>query len=340
MKNTPILLSLVAIPFLIGCGGGSATTSSALQTAKLTGTVPGTKIEAFCDNGVQKEIKSIHDGTDKHPFTLEIPKDTDCRIVMTTNEDDAQNVVITHLKFEDSKGNQSIIINISDDEVDIGHIPLPMSTENIDDANNDHVKDTPLIVNLASSSINAVVRDNDYLDDDNDDIINPYEDDDGDQIPNYKDTDYYGGDYKGSKGSDDKGSRGSKGSYDDKGSKGSYDDKGSKGSDDKGSHGSKGSYDNYSNNYNNNYNNNYTPIMLPKAYTPDPGRLLGSQCAQCHGTNGISVNKWDSIAGEDKLHEEMFEEGFGHIMTAQAKGYTPHEINLMETWLQTLKYKD
>ncbi len=279
MKYTSIVLGLVTMPFLVGCGSGSSTTpSSALQTAKLTGTVPGTKIEAFCDNNVYKEIKSVYNGTDKHPFTLEVPKDTDCRIVMTTNEDNAKKVVITHLKFEDDKGNQSIIINISGDEVDLGHIPLPMSIEEVDDANMDHVKDTPLVVNLTSLSISIVVRDNDSFDDDNDDIIDPYEDDDD------------------------------------------YDD-------------------NENDNYDND-NSYYTPSVLPTAYTPDPGRLLGSQCAQCHGTNGVSVNKWDSIAGEDKLHEEMFEEGSGHIMTAQAKGYTLHEINLMETWLQTLKYKD
>ncbi len=81
-------------------------------------------------------------------------------------------------------------------------------------------------------------------------------------------------------------------------------------------------------------------ITLPISYTPDAGRLLGSQCAQCHGTNGISVNKWDSIAGEDNLHEEMFEDD-EPIMSAQARGYTNEEISLIENWLRTLKkYKD
>jgi len=109
--------------------------------------------------------------------------------------------------------------------------------------------------------------------------------------------------------------------------KGSKDNKGSKGSENKGS--------------NDKYHTNDIPVALPSSYTPDAGQLLGAQCAQCHGTNGVSVNKWDSIAGEDDLHKEMFEYENTHIMTAQARGYTPEEVNLMEAWLQTLtKYKD
>jgi len=86
----------------------------------------------------------------------------------------------------------------------------------------------------------------------------------------------------------------------------------------------------------NNYNPNGATITLPSSYTPDTGQLLGAQCAQCHGTNGVSVNKWDSIVGEDNLHKEMFEYENTHIMTAQARGYTPEEINNIEIWVQTL----
>ncbi len=34
-------------------------------------------------------------------------------------------------------------------------------------------------------------------------------------------------------------------------------------------------------------------------FRPDDGRLLASNCFGCHGTNGISVTNWDSIAGEE-----------------------------------------
>lgn len=82
-----------------------------------------------------------------------------------------------------------------------------------------------------------------------------------------------------------------------------------------------------------------TIILLPTTYTADAGRLLGSQCAQCHGTNGISTNEWDSIAGEDELENEIFEDD-EPIMTAQANGYTSEEIILIGDWLKTLKTND
>ena len=78
-----------------------------------------------------------------------------------------------------------------------------------------------------------------------------------------------------------------------------------------------------------------TPDMAT-SYSPNDGRLLASGCFQCHGTNGISTNSWDGIAGEDNLKEEMFEEGAGHIMTAQAKGYTDSEITAIQSWLATV----
>ena len=78
-----------------------------------------------------------------------------------------------------------------------------------------------------------------------------------------------------------------------------------------------------------------TSITFPTSYQADVGRLLGSQCAQCHGTNGVSVNEWDSIAGEDELEHEIYD-SHSSIMTAQADGYTSEEITLMGNWLKTL----
>ena len=74
---------------------------------------------------------------------------------------------------------------------------------------------------------------------------------------------------------------------------------------------------------------------MPTSYTANAGRLLGSQCAQCHGTNGVSSNEWDSIAGEDDLESEIFEDD-EPIMSAQAHGYTSEEIVLISNWLKTL----
>ena len=82
-----------------------------------------------------------------------------------------------------------------------------------------------------------------------------------------------------------------------------------------------------------------TEIILPTTYTADAGRLLGSQCAQCHGTNGVSTNEWDSIAGEDQLEDEIYQDD-EPIMSAQAHGYTSEEIILIGDWLKTLKTND
>jgi len=82
-----------------------------------------------------------------------------------------------------------------------------------------------------------------------------------------------------------------------------------------------------------------TDIALPTGYTVNAGRLLGSQCAQCHGTNGISTNSWDSIAGESNLEDEIYEDD-EPIMMAQAHGYTSEEIILIGDWLKTLTNND
>jgi len=82
-----------------------------------------------------------------------------------------------------------------------------------------------------------------------------------------------------------------------------------------------------------------SPTTLVSKYTPDEGRLLASQCSQCHGTNGISTNSWDSIAGEGNLHREMFEDD-APIMLAQARGYSTDEITLIETYLTQFQEVD
>jgi len=183
-----ILISLVAAPFLIvGCGGGSSTSTS--TNAKITGTVPGTLIEAFCDNNYYAQVTSTNNGTNQHPFEIEVPKNTDCRLVMTTNENDPENRVITEIAFSNGS---TIVLNA---DVNLGNIPLELSYQNADDRDGDHVVDTPLQINLtgASSNNNPVQDDNRngmidaYDDDNNNNIPNAYEDNDRDGTPNLHD---------------------------------------------------------------------------------------------------------------------------------------------------------
>ena len=82
----------------------------------------------------------------------------------------------------------------------------------------------------------------------------------------------------------------------------------------------------------------YTAVT---AYAATTGRLLASQCAQCHGTNGRSINGWDSIAGKSasKIIKEMQEFKSGEedepIMEAHAHGYSKAEIRALAEWLAT-----
>ncbi|MGB5505862.1 MAG: hypothetical protein WBM70_04145 [Sulfurovum sp.] len=341
MKTTSLKLSALASALLLaGCGGGSSTTAdnTAITTSnslsKISGTVPGTLIEAFCEDGSYYKVKSIENNTDEHPFEIEIPSTLSCSLVMTTNEDDTVNKVVTQIGMITPDANGTLFTAVSD--VDLGHIPLAMDPSNINDSNGDHVSDD--ILNIRVDGISIVIELENPLDDDNDGLVNVYEDDDNDGISNYEDDDDDGDgmvdvdndldddgiDNDNDVDDDNDGIRDSEDSDDDNDGIDDYldSDDDNDGIDDE----DEGSTD------------TTTDIVLPTAYTANAGRLLGSQCAQCHGTNGISTNEWDSIAGEDDLGSEIFDDE--PIMSAQAHGYTSEEIILIGNWLKTLKTND
>lgn len=71
---------------------------------------------------------------------------------------------------------------------------------------------------------------------------------------------------------------------------------------------------------------------------PPAGRLLASNCFQCHGTNGAGPG-FDSIAGKsvDEIYKELREmrsENPGNdIMKAHARGYTDEQLRQISTYL-------
>lgn len=75
--------------------------------------------------------------------------------------------------------------------------------------------------------------------------------------------------------------------------------------------------------------------------TPPPaGRLLASNCFQCHGTNGKGPG-FDTLAGKSasELYSELKEfqagkEGTG-IMARHAMGYTDAQLRALAQWLST-----
>lgn len=78
------------------------------------------------------------------------------------------------------------------------------------------------------------------------------------------------------------------------------------------------------------------------AADPDVDRLLASQCAQCHGTNGRAVGDIDSLAGEsfgelyDELLEMLLEHDAGDIMEHQAQGYTEDQLRRIAEYYSRL----
>ena len=71
-----------------------------------------------------------------------------------------------------------------------------------------------------------------------------------------------------------------------------------------------------------------------------PGRLLASNCFQCHGTNGKGPG-FDNIAGKSasEIFKELKEfqsgkEGTG-IMARHSLGYTDAQLNALAGWLAT-----
>lgn len=181
MKKSSILLSLIAAPFLIvGCGGGSSSTTTTNTMAKITGTVPGTLIEAYCDNNYYAQVTSTQNGTNEHPFEVSVPTNTNCRLVMTTNENDPANRIITPINF--GSGN-TIVLN---KDINLGNVPLALDYQSSGDKDGDHVVDEPFDVDPSGASVNnAPVQDKDE-----NGIVDNYDDDNGNNIPNaYEDYD-------------------------------------------------------------------------------------------------------------------------------------------------------
>ncbi len=83
-----------------------------------------------------------------------------------------------------------------------------------------------------------------------------------------------------------------------------------------------------------------TLAMQAHAQTPPPGRLLASNCFQCHGTNGKGPG-FDKLAGKsaNEIYKDLAEfrsgkEGAG-IMTQHALGYTDAQLRALSAWLST-----
>lgn len=187
-----------------GDGGGSVAPSA--SPSSILGTVPGTRIEAFGDNGSYYVVTSTDNGSSEHPFELELPPGIGFHIVMTTNEGNPEQV-IAPIGFRDSTGDVLTRIALGVGErIDLGHVPLHMSrnaaaAEDLDD---DGVLDGPLVLDDVGAN-NPLLQsdsDDDGVDDYNDPDHGGYQysvgtldpqDYDDDGIPNVYDSDHVPG---------------------------------------------------------------------------------------------------------------------------------------------------
>ncbi len=330
MKKVNYLMSLSLASFLAGCGGGGGGTAETTNTPtqpstySIEGTVPGTIVEAYCNDGSSYSTTSTNNGTSKHPFSLSIPTNLECKLVMITNETapNPADYIITPIEIE-SNSKIGTYLKI-DKNINLGNVPL--DTPSVNSGWLAGVR-TPLKIVINGQVLNVKNLSEDPMDDDNDGILNVYENDDDDDLPNKYDDD-----------DDDNGIKDINESRSDKDHDG-IDDIYDRDDDNDGSYDEHDDEDNEnesnSNNNSNNSNSNTSNTTLPSSFTLNDGRLLGSQCAQCHGTNGVSSSGIDSIKGEDNLTHEIYDDD--PIMNAQAKGYTTTEIMAIETWLNNIQ---
>lgn len=83
-------------------------------------------------------------------------------------------------------------------------------------------------------------------------------------------------------------------------------------------------------------------VQIAQAQVAQPGRLLASNCFQCHGTNGKGPG-FDRLAGEstDEIYKELKQfqagkEGNG-IMAKHAMAYTDEQLRLISVWFAAQK---
>jgi len=167
----------------VGCG---ESLSSSQQMAKVSGTVPGTLIEVFCEDGSYYSTTSVQNGTDQHPFEIEVPMNTNCRIVMTTNENDPANKVVTPIGIVTADGNSTLFR--AEGDVDLGYVDLAMDRAFIVDIEGDGVSDEAFEIEVEDGLLSVELQ-NDPMDKDGDGLLNVYDNDDGDEFSNHDDDD-------------------------------------------------------------------------------------------------------------------------------------------------------
>lgn len=205
-------LALSALLLLSGCAGGGSLLADGgiIGTGSIVGTVPGTVIEAFGENGEYFLTYSEFNETDNHPFLLDgLPSGVGFYLVMIINEDSGNEIVMP-IAFQTGQGEVlARIVLREDQQIDLGHIPLYMNCSEVPldiDPDGNCILDKPFILNESMGSQNPLRQMdadndniNDYVDVDHGygshsgGMYNNPQDQDGDGMPNYYDPDFIPG---------------------------------------------------------------------------------------------------------------------------------------------------
>lgn len=82
-------------------------------------------------------------------------------------------------------------------------------------------------------------------------------------------------------------------------------------------------------------------IAVAQSLPADGGRLLASNCFQCHGTNGLD-GSFDALAGDgqldmyNKLKDMQRKSARANIMYPHAYGYTDAQLKAISTYFSKL----
>jgi cytochrome c553 len=88
-----------------------------------------------------------------------------------------------------------------------------------------------------------------------------------------------------------------------------------------------------------------TPHATAQGSDPNLARNLAATCANCHGTNGVSVGEVESLAGKPKdeivrkMQEYKRDAKPATVMHQLAKGYSDEQIELLGGWFAAQKAK-
>jgi cytochrome subunit of sulfide dehydrogenase len=89
--------------------------------------------------------------------------------------------------------------------------------------------------------------------------------------------------------------------------------------------------------------NSEPPVTLKAGSIDLPGRLLASNCFQCHGTNGyageLKIGEQSASSIISDINEMKAKDPRSNIMNVHARAYTAEEIQLIATYIsKQIKY--